>query len=57
MIGITKGEEQEKGAEDLSEEIIAENFLNWERKEKSRFRRHRETPIKPTQRGLHQDAK
>ena len=44
-IRIPEREEGEKGA-DILEEIIAENFLNLGRKEKSRSRRHREPPKK-----------
>ena len=33
IIGVPEGEEKEKGAENLFEEIIAENFPNMERKE------------------------
>jgi len=36
---------REKGAENLLEEIIAETFLTWGRKQTSRFRKHREFQI------------
>ena len=31
IIGVPEGEEREQGTEKIFEEIIAENFLTWER--------------------------
>ena len=47
-------EEREKGAENIFEDIIAENFPVWQRKQSSKSRKHRESQTESTQRGPHQ---
>ena len=51
---VPEGEGREKGAENIFEDIIAENFPNLE-KETSKSRKHRESQTGLTQRGTHQD--
>ena len=48
-------EKREKGAEGLFEEIIAENFPNWGRKQTFKSRKHRDLPSKPTKADQQQD--
>ena len=52
---VVPEEEREKGAENLFEEIIAENILFWGRKKTSRSKRHRDLSSKSTKVGQHQD--
>lgn len=54
IIGVSEEEEREKRAENLFEQIRAENFPNL-RKETSRSRRYRELPSKSTKASQHQD--
>ena len=54
IIGVPEEEKREKGAENLFEEIKAENFPIWGSKQISRSRRHRESPRKSTKVGPHQ---
>ena len=56
IISNPKREERETGAENLSEEITAENFPDLGRKQLSRSRRHRSSPQKSTLGGPHQDT-
>ena len=44
---------RKKGAENIFEDTIAENFSNWERKQTSKSRRGREFCTGLTQRGTH----
>ena len=44
IIGVPKG--GEKGTEKIFEEIIAENFLTWERNHSLKSRKHNEYHIK-----------
>ena len=43
IIGVPEGEEREKGFKKIFEEIIAENFPTWERKQSTKSRKHRES--------------
>ena len=56
IIGVPEKQEGEKGAENLFEEIIAENFPDSEEGKTSKSRRHRELPSKPIKAGQHQDT-
>ena len=55
IIRIPEGEEREKGAENLFEEIIRENFPTWGRKQISKSRKYRDPPTKSIKGGLHPD--
>ena len=46
LIGVPEEEEQEKGAEGLFKQIIAENFLIWVRKQVFKSKRHRKLSTK-----------
>ena len=46
IIGVPEREERETGPEKISEEIIAENFLTWEKNRSFRPRKHNEYHIK-----------
>ena len=50
VIGAPEGEERKKGPEKLLEEIMAENFPIWGRKQTYRLRNPTEFQIRPTQR-------
>ena len=50
-----EGEEGEKGAENIFEDIIAESFPNVGKKQISKARKDRESQTESTQRGPHQD--
>ena len=47
IVSVPEGGKREKGAENLFEEIVAEHFLTWGRKEISRSRKHRESQGEP----------
>ena len=51
--GPRERREREKGAENTSEGITAENFLTWKRKQTSKSRRGREFCTGLTQKGTH----
>ena len=53
IVGVPEG--RENGAENLFEEIIAENFPNLGKEQTSRSTMHREFPSKSTKAGQHQD--
>lgn len=46
IIGVPEGEEREKGTEKIFQEVIAENFLTWERNHSLKSRKHNEYHIK-----------
>ena len=52
IIGALEGEEKEEGAENLFEEIIAENLPNLERKQISKSRKHKMNPERHTPRHI-----
>lgn len=47
LIGVPEGEEREKEVENLSHEIMAENFPNIDRKQTSRCRKHSHRQYEP----------
>ena len=53
IIGVSEEEKTEKGADGLCEQIIAENFPIWGRKEVSKSKSTRELPSKSTKPGPH----
>ena len=56
IIGVPEGEETEKGAENLPEEIMAvKTSLTWGKRQTSRFRKPREFPKRQTQKDPHRD--
>ena len=57
IIGIPEGEEEEQGIENLFEKVMMENFPNLMREKKSpKYRKHRESQARGTQRGPLQDT-
>ena len=48
IIGFPEGEERDKGAENLSEEIIAENFLNLRKETGIQIQQSQRAPNKKT---------
>ena len=56
IIGVSEGEEREKGPEKISEEVIAEKLPNWARKQLPNFKKTRESHTGLTCRGTHQDT-
>ena len=41
LIGVPEGEEEEKGIENIFEDMMAENFPNLKKEQISRYRKHR----------------
>ena len=46
IIEVPEGEEREKGTEKIFQEVIAKNFLTWERNHSLKSRKHNEYHIK-----------
>ena len=55
-IGVSEGEEREKGPEKILEEIIAENFLNMGKETVNQVQEAQTVPGRITQGGTHQDT-
>ena len=51
IIGVPEGEERDRGAEKIFEEIIAKNFPNMEKEQSLKSRKHRESNTGQTQGG------
>ena len=56
IIGVPEEDEQEKKPEKIFEEIMAENFPYMERKQKFKFKKHRESNLRLTQGGTSGDT-
>ena len=56
IMGVPGGEEKEQKIGNLSEKIIKENFPNLVKEIHIKFRKHRESQTRWTQRGPHQDT-
>ena len=56
IIGVPEGEERNKWAENIFKAIIAEDFLNLERKQISKSREYREFHTGSIKRGSHKDT-
>ena len=57
FLGISEGEEREKGAKNLFEEIIAKNFPNLGTEREIKIQEAQRTPTKSTLTDPHQDTK
>ena len=55
IIGVPEGEEREKGAGNLFEEIMAKTFLTWGRKH-IQIQEAQRIPVRGTQKDSHQDT-
>ena len=49
IIGVAEGEVKEQRIENLFEEIMMENFPNWQKNETYKFRKHKESQTKGIQ--------